>query len=152
MQGQLSGFPSFGMTREYRIPVDRAERPHPTLHGPSSAMCQHSSAVWDNSTSDQSNMYVNQHYSVTVLTGNVQHAQKHLACSNTVPCHHTDVVSHSIHQRQPCDIPNELQICRPTECHHCAIDCDLRLRCNPMVTERKQQQITERKHHREVFA
>ena len=56
------------------------------------------------------------------------HAIECLACSNSVPCHHTDSVSHSMHQRQSCDSPNELQVCRSTECHHCAIDGDLTCR------------------------
>ena len=54
------------------------------------------------------------------LTGYTEIASEGLACFNAVPCHHTDSVSHSIHQRQSCDIPS-----RSTE-HHCSTtDCDL---------------------------
>ena len=65
------------------------------------------------------------HHCQAPLTGYKHHASECLACSNTVPCHHTDSVSHSIHQRHSCHIPNELQVCRSTKCHHCAIDGDL---------------------------
>ena len=67
------------------------------------------------------------HHCQAPLTGYKHHASEYLACSNTVPCNHTDSVSHSMHQRQSCHIPNEVQVCRSTdhECHHCAIDCDL---------------------------
>ena len=59
------------------------------------------------------------------LTGYKHRASECLTVSNTVACNHTDSVSHSIHQRQSCDIPNKLQVCRSVKHHHCPIDEDL---------------------------
>ena len=57
---------------------------------------------------------------VLLLTGYTEIASECLAVSNAVPCHHTDSVSHSIHQRQSCDIPS-----RSIEQHCGTVDCDL---------------------------
>ena len=83
--------------------------------------------MWDRHTYVQQHTYTPHTIVKPLLTGCKHHASECLACSNVVPCHHTDSVSHSMHQRQSCDIPNELQVCRSIdhECHHCAIDCDL---------------------------
>ena len=67
---------------------------------------------------------VNQHLAVP-LTRYTETASECLTVSNAVPCNHTDRVSHSIHQRQSCHIPNKLEVCRSVKHHHCPIDGDL---------------------------